>query len=230
MIPLCAFMQNPGPSITGANASNISLPLVRASNITSSSSAISLTAYPPAAAQVGDFCVAVFNGQNNGLNTPSGWTRVQYNAQGYWNGAFYYKTLTSEDISSGITITTDGDASSMIIAIIDFNGSTGGYVDSASRQDTNSQSSSTNPSITGSYGSDTVIFVAGYRGDTVPTIGNLQVSGMTLLQNVSTGNSGATSIYAVALPSSFASTTVTYSFPGTYHPVGWYAGWLAVTP
>lgn len=209
------------PASTGANASPAPASLIRSTNITHAN-ATSLTASMPSGATAGDFCVVVFQAHNNGLSTPSGWTQVQYTPQSFWNGAFYYKTLASGDITGGITLTTTGGAEAMIITIVDFNGATGGYRTSASTEGTSGLTSSASPVLSGVLATDVVIYVAGYRGNVTATVNR-----GFLLQSYTDGSGAAVGIYAETLPSGFG-TGVTYSYPGTYNPLGWWAGWIAV--
>ena len=219
--------QSPGPSLTGAVAVNNPLPLIRASNLTYNATATSLTATMPTGAASGDFCVLIFAGQNSGLNTPSGWTQEQYSGQSYWNGAFYYKTLASGDITGGVTITTGGSASPMFIALVDFIGATSGYNNSASTQNTTSPASNTISQYS-NYNGKYSIYVSSYRGSAAGTITTAQ-PGTTLLQSYGAGTAGAIGVYAQVLPN-VASQLVTAYFPGTYSPQGYYAGWLLVSP
>lgn len=203
------------------------VPAIRNSNLTYNASATSLNASMPTGAQVGDFAVLIFAGQNNGLNTPSGWTQKEFVGQSYWNGAFYYKTLASGDLSGGVTITTGGSASPMFLVVVDFNGATTGYVTS------NHDEAATSPASTSinqfsNYNTDTIIYVSSYRGSTAGTVTTAQ-PGTVLLQSYGAGSAGAIGVYAQVFPNVGSQATTAY-FPGTYSPQGYWAGWLAVAP
>ena len=211
---------------TGEAAYTITSP-IRGSNLTQNASATSLTAYPPAGSVAGDFCVLVFGAQNNGLNTPSGWTREEYSGQSYWVGAFYYKVLTSGDISGGVTVTTSGSASPMFIVLVDFVGGTSGYVNSSSSQGTGTTTSQAINQYS-NYNTDTVIYTASYRGNTAPTVTTAQ-PGTLLLQSYGAGTAGAIAVYAQVYPNVASQATTAY-FPGSFNPDGYYAGFLVVAP
>ncbi len=216
-----SLAQNQGPSVTGALASGSSSSPIRSSNVTSSASALTLAAAIPSGAVVGDICVFSYSGQNFYSTYSSGWTIEVATNQSYWNGTFFYKVLTSGDLTSGFSITTTGSASPMILIGVDLMPTVTTYVTTAYGENTTTPASVTVPALSGVSAGNVVLYVSSYRGSTVPT-----VSRGSLLQNVTTGTAGAGAVYWEKLLSGF-STAVTYNFPGTYSPQGYYNGYIA---
>lgn len=97
-------------------------PTVRSSNITSSS-ASSYTINWPTGTIAGDV-VVVFGGHGFGINIPTGWTSLDKQDGGNFNGATFARVMTSGDITTGsVTITTAGGYNG-VFSLVTITGST----------------------------------------------------------------------------------------------------------
>lgn len=100
-----------------AQVSNFTtLPGVRGSKITSSS-ASSYTITWPTGTVAGD-TIIVMAGHGYGINTPAGWTSLDNLAGSNFNGAAFYKVMTSANITTGSVTITTGGAYNGVIAMI----------------------------------------------------------------------------------------------------------------
>jgi hypothetical protein len=81
---------------------------VRATKITSVSSASSVVYTFPTGSQAGDMCL-ICVGHGFAVTVPAGWTQDDLSSGSNYNGAVFHKTLTSGDISTGsVTISFGG--------------------------------------------------------------------------------------------------------------------------
>lgn len=109
---------------TGATAGGPTLPVVRGSNIQSSSTA-SYTVSWPAGTVAGDRAV-IFAGHGFGINVPSGWAQLSNLTGANWNGAAFTRVLSAADITAGsVTVTTAG-AFNGVVACVTFVGAAQG--------------------------------------------------------------------------------------------------------
>ena len=230
VIPTSLFSQNPGPSVTGAKAIS-TMPVIRNSNVTSSASAASLAVSMPSGAQVGDLAVCILGLEYAVGTAPSGWTAVQTSSVPSYadvNGAYYYKTLTSGDISGSATFSSSSGSAAMAVICVDFTGQFGGYTspNSSYVKVVDTGSSKTAPTLTASgspQAGDMILWTALSRSN-----GTNTVSRGSLLQSATPSTALTISVYDEVLATSFP-TAVTYSYPGTYNPAGNYSAWFDVT-
>lgn len=105
-----------GTTLSSTSAGGPPLPIIRNSNIQSSSAA-SYTVSWPTGTVVGDF-VIIFAGHGFAINLPSGWLSINSSTGSNWNGACFWKYMTAADITAGsVTVTTGGAFNGVVAAI-----------------------------------------------------------------------------------------------------------------
>ena len=225
LLPACGTAQIASPVLQRFNP-------VRDSNI-QWTTASSLHCSLPALTQPGDIVVGFASSFNTGNTiTPSGWIVFNQTSQGYWNAAYFWKLVTSGDISSGVTYSNGGNIAVTLVDFIPLASGTFTY-----GANTGTSNPATSAISSGGTTSSNNIFIFGvsygnYGGTLLPptlanTSGATPQMGLTLLQSEATGTTGSGSMAVYVATGSGSPWGYTASFPGFYNN-GYYFGWASI--